>query len=291
MSKIGLCAIIKDCDEQYLIDWIEWHQFIGIDYFFIYDNESQNPIRSIIPPSENIIITSIKGEVMQISAYEDCISKQKKGEAPICEWIAFIDDDEYIVPECGNIKTVLKSYRKFSALGINWMVFGSSGLKQKTSTPLPVKFTHVLDHSYLNEDGINAFNAHIKSIVKPKDVISFTSPHSCIFEKPKITKYWKKYGLGLRTLLKPKGLCVDIDHNIIPYAFSSKPIYKKMWLAHYYLKSEEEFKLKISRGRADTNEEKYQRRLNDFYEMDALCKTENTFVKDLYLKFKRAQGL
>jgi hypothetical protein len=35
--KVGVCAIIKDCNESYLKEWIEWHQLIGVDYFFIYD--------------------------------------------------------------------------------------------------------------------------------------------------------------------------------------------------------------------------------------------------------------
>ena len=42
--KVGICAIIKDCYEPYLLEWLVYHRSIGVDLFFIYDNESTVPI-------------------------------------------------------------------------------------------------------------------------------------------------------------------------------------------------------------------------------------------------------
>jgi hypothetical protein len=274
--KVGICAIIKDCNESYLKEWIEWHQLIGVDYFFIYDNESQHPIKNIFN-DKHIIVTDFSGSVQQLPASQDCIKQQKKKTQPVCDWIAFIDDDEFIVPECSNIKTVLNEYKKYSGLGINWLTFGSSGLKYKTEEKQILKFTKILDNE-------NPLNTHIKSIVKPTHVEEFTSPHSMRFENFKLNKYLNRYFKGFRKYIRPKGICVDIENNMIPYAFTKKPIHYKMWIAHYYLKSEEEFKFKISRGRADTDNIEYKLKIDSFYSLDKLCTKENNFVKNLYLK-------
>ncbi|MEY5042352.1 MAG: hypothetical protein RLZZ414_1916 [Bacteroidota bacterium] len=84
--------------------------------------------------------------------------------------------------------------------------------------------------------------------------------------------------------LNPKGQCVDVNGVVIPYAFTKKPIHYKMWIAHYYLKSEEEFNFKITRGRAYTNKESEMLKMQGFYELDKECTKEYNFVKDLYLK-------
>lgn len=281
--KVGVCAIIKDCNESYLKEWIEWHQLIGVDYFFIYDNGSQNPIINIFN-DEHIIVTEFLGSVQQLPAYQNCINQQKKKTQPTCDWIAFIDDDEFIIPECGNIKTVLNEYKKYSGLAINWLTFGSSGLKNKTKEKQILKFNKTLDNDYLLGDGITSFNAHIKSIVKPTHVQEFTSPHSMRLENFKLNKYLNRYFKGFRKYIRSKGICVDIEKNMIPYAFTKKPIHYKMWIAHYYLKSEEEFQFKISRGRADTDNVEYKRKIEEFYTLDKSCAHENNFVKNLYLK-------
>lgn len=286
MTTIGICAIIKDCNQKYLNEWIEWHQLIGVDFFFIYDNESQIPIKTLNLNNNNIYIKEIKGEVMQLPAYQDCIKLQKNKKLPKCDWIAFIDDDEFIVPEQGSIKKVMEEYHKFSALGINWMTFGSSGIKFKTDEGQISKFNKILSNDYLNEDGVYSLNSHIKTIANPLHVLYFTSPHSCVCETPKQNKYWNRYTFGFRKLIRPKGLCVDIDKNIIPFAFTIKPIQSKMWIAHYYLKSEEEFKLKISRGRADTNQVEHRLKMQKFYDLDEKCTIENNFIKELYNKLK-----
>jgi hypothetical protein len=104
----GICAIIKDCDENYLREWIDCHEAIGFDYFFIYDNESKNPIKELLKDYENIIVYDFPGKIQQLPAYMDCITKQKHGEQPKCDWLAFIDEDEFIVVESGNIKDFLR---------------------------------------------------------------------------------------------------------------------------------------------------------------------------------------
>lgn len=70
---------------------------------------------------------------MQFSAYNDAIRHYKND----CEYIAFIDVDEFLVPakqECNLaelIKKLMRSDPKTSGLSVNCGVFDSSGLVQK----------------------------------------------------------------------------------------------------------------------------------------------------------------
>ena len=191
--------------------------------------------------------------------YMDCINKQKSGEQIKCDWIAFIDDDEFILPECGNIKTVLSDYNNYSALGINWLVFGSSGLKEKTDEKQIFKFTKILDYK-------EPINRHIKTICKPETIVGFQTPHNCIFNY---------------------GYCVDTNKNILNGPFTITPIHKKIWINHYYLKSENEFLKKINRGRADTGDTNSQLKMKIFYDIEKIPVLENDYIINLYNKIKQ----
>ena len=109
--KVGICAIIKDCYKPYLLEWFNYHYSLGVDHFFIYDNESERPIISIVNYDlpylikDTIHVETIKGSVKQIAAYHKCLDDMKGGKLPPCDRVAFIDDDEFIVCENGDIKS------------------------------------------------------------------------------------------------------------------------------------------------------------------------------------------
>lgn len=227
--NIGICAIIKDCNEVYLKEWVEYHQLIGVDYFFIYDNDSKIPIQSFFD-SEKIIIKKFSGRNnSQMLAYQDCIDNYKKGKLPNCKWIAFIDDDEFIVPECGNIKSVLKDYEKYAGVVINWKMYGSSGLKNKTSEKQILKFNKVFN-SLKYATIFSARENLIKTIVQPSCVRK-------VGRNPHFLKYY--YRFIAKTLITfkadfivkyffPKSVAVDIDKNIVfECAVTKKIIHKK----------------------------------------------------------------
>lgn len=241
--KIGICAIIKDCYEPYLLEWLNHHHSIGVDYFFIYDNESEIPIYDIIKDMnfrESIFVTTIEGKVKQFSAYHKCLDDIEKGVLPHCDRVAFIDDDEFIVCENNDIKEILKEYANFSGLGISWRIFGSSGIKEKNPVPQKEKFT-----SYTKTD--YPPNKHIKSIVNPLLTIGTAgNPHSFSYSS---------------------GYCVNVDKEVIENAFST-PIYRKIWIDHYYTRSLEEWKEKMIKGRSDLDA---KRSLSEFYEVDFNC--------------------
>lgn len=222
--KVGICAIIKDCRYSNLNEWLEWHRLLGVDYFFIYDNESLTPIISWVENKENVTVIPFPGRCAQLGAYNDCIQKQRTKELPKCDWIAFIDDDEFLTIESGDIKSFL-SKQKGSGVGLNWLNFGSYGDKANDDPQIDKCIWRIPINSEVNK--------HIKSIVRPEKVEKFVNPHFCTYKE---------------------GKCLDVVGRHIPGAFVSSPTESIAWINHYYCRSFEEFQEKIKKGRVDTTQ-------------------------------------
>ena len=234
--KVAIQAAIKDIYEPYLSEWLNHHRSIGVDYFFLYDNESRIPLTA---DRSDMYVEKISDKIPQLRSYRKCLADINSGALPFCDRVAFIDEDEFIICENNDIKETLSEYAEFSALGISWRMFGSSGLLAQTPEPQMKKFTH-----YAGPEA--DINNHIKSIVNPFLVKEALNPHYFSYTK---------------------GNCVNIDKVIIEEAFT-KPIYRKLWINHYWTRSLEEWYIKVVRGRADSDD---KRDLKMFDDLNSLC--------------------
>ena len=67
---LALCCIVKDEDE-YLQEWIKYHLKIGVQHFFIYDNESKTPVSDTLKTlglSQFATVLKIYGKAKQVKA-------------------------------------------------------------------------------------------------------------------------------------------------------------------------------------------------------------------------------
>jgi tetratricopeptide (TPR) repeat protein len=225
-----ICAIVKD-ESPYLLEWIAYHRIIGIDHFFIYDNESEDGSQELLKQLDKAgVITYLNwpdasdGNTQQ-NAYSDCAKRARD----ITEWIAFIDADEFILPhKHQNLKAFLEDYSDVDAIAINWKIFGSSEKRYREAGLLMERFTKC------SEKDFNA-NGHIKTIVKKITDLKYIGIHACVFHSHKNKKYIYPDRVDVpKTKFTGKGKY--IDHSIIQ-------------INHYYSKSFEEFNFKRVRGR------------------------------------------
>ncbi|MEN0056496.1 MAG: glycosyltransferase family 92 protein [Mucilaginibacter sp.] len=236
---VAICCIAKH-EDPYLTEWIDYHLKIGVSRFYIYDNESSIPISTTLSAYIKkgvVVVEPISGMVKQMPAYSHCIANYGSE----CQWIAFIDVDEFIVPKTltGNLPEFLDNYKSYGGLGIHWLVFGSNGHLEKPQGSQLESYTR----RSLKTEGVNG---HIKSIVQPRYVKGVPNPHYFHYKRGKY--------------------CVNEDFERINGAIA-KHTSNKIQLNHYFLRSLEEFKLKIARGRADNGE---TRNLDEFYFVDKL---------------------
>lgn len=232
---VSICCIIKD-ENEYLDEWMNYHLSIGVKHFFIYDNESSIAVKHTLKNLgllQYATVIKIKGKSMQMSAYRQGLKDFRMAT----KWMAFIDVDEFIVPKSTNcdLPLFLKDYEVYGGLGINWLIFGSSGLKTKQNSSQISTFTLRSDINFHT-------NRHIKSIVQTQFVTSVDNPHYVLY--------------------KPGYFCVNENFQKINGAFSDVNI-NKIQINHYYCRSLEEYEQKIKRGRSDDGEIK--RKLEDFH--------------------------
>ena len=166
---LAVCAIAKN-EGAYFQEWIEWHKNLGVEKFYIYDNESSDNTLDVLAPyieSELVEYTFWAGKKQQLAAYDDCLEKHRLD----ARWIAFIDLDEFVIPtKDGTISDFLKRFETFSAIEINWLIYGSGGAKEKETGTVMERFKH---HAQPN----HILNRHVKSIVNPRRVFCLIGCH------------------------------------------------------------------------------------------------------------------
>lgn len=249
---LSIGCIVKDEDE-YLEEWIKYHLKIGVQHFYIYDNESRKPVKQLLKELnlyKYATVVPIVGDVMQFPAYLNCIKRY----SALSRWIAFIDVDEFIVPKSthGNLPLLLKDYEAYGGLGINWQIFGSSGHVKRTGKPII--------ESFLLRSEVNFhINRHIKSIVQPARVKYIINPHAFSYKEP----YY----------------AVNENFERVEDAFV-EPSTDKVQINHYYCKSFDQFQDKIKRGYSDRAVERTVERF--YYHDTDTNEVEDTSALELW---------
>ena len=223
---LSLGCIIKD--EDYLEEFLLYYIVLGVERFFIYDNDSTIPISKRLEKTKlNNFCTIIPypGKAKQIQAYNHLINYTKN----ITEWLIIVDGDEFILPKKHkSLRDFLKEYKDYDAIGINWVMFGSSLHEKKQDG-------FIIDN-YRKNSGIQ--DKHIKTICKPLYVKNIVNPHYVIPINP------NKY--------------IDPHKRIINVGpFNENQSIDIIQINHYWGKSMEDMLQKINRGRApiDTKRE------------------------------------
>ena len=234
---LTICAIAKN-EGPYFKEWIEWHNNLGVEKFYIYDNESTDNTKEVLKPyiqSGLVEYIYFPGKRMQLLAYDDCLEKRRL-EA---RWIAVIDLDEFIVPQKDTtIPAFLRKFESYPAVEINWLIYGSGNAKEKTKGNVMDRFKY---HSLPN----HILNRHVKSIVNPRQVFGF---------------------IGCHEVARMSGHTVDSHAEIVKKNFRDRePQQDVICINHYAVKSYEEFLEKRSRGRARALK---QRNLDYFNQFD-----------------------
>jgi len=249
---VSICSIVKD-ETTYLEEWIRYHQKIGVDHFFLYDNESKVPVVDTLEKlglSEYVTVIKIYGRAKQVKAYNDCLKRQRNTS----QWIAFIDADEFIVPKStlGDLPAFLKKFEQFGGIGINWLIFGSGGHITKTNRPQ-------LESFLLRSEVDFHLNNHVKMLVQPKYTQQSKGAHFFTF----INGYYavnEKY--------------VWISSHLSDISID------EIQLNHYWCRSLEEHHEKVERGLADTTRRK--RTIDEFFERERDAnKVEDRTILDI----------
>ena len=227
LHDLSVVAILKN-EGPYLKEWLDYHLLAGVDHFYLYDNDSpDNQLEVAAPYIEAGLVDYFRapGQLMQMPIYNDAVKNFKFQS----QYMAFIDGDEFIYPKSirgGRIidfvDEILSGNPNAAGLGINWQMFGSNGQEKADYS------RGVLDRFTRRAQEINQ---HVKTIANPRTIDYLYLPHSAV------------YFNGL--------YAVNENGDVVPGPFNEALTGDKIIVNHYHTKSQEEYFLKMKRGRAD----------------------------------------
>ena len=225
--KVVIVAIAK-MEQDYIEEWVKYHLHIGFDQVILYDNEDVPFYEKFLKKfSDKVKVIHIPGnrygKGVQYVALDDFTQNHmlKNG----ITHAAHIDVDEFIVlKKHSTIQDFIGEYIKDTCggIGMNWRLFGDSGLEKQTEKSVLNRFTKT--------EIIG--NQHIKTLFDVKCFVRFQQCHS-IETKP---------GYNIQST----------DGRIIKGPFNKEPNLDVIQLNHYKCKTFEEFQKIVKRGRAGT---------------------------------------
>lgn len=220
----SVCLLIKN-ENQYLKEWLDHYLSVGFDHIFIYDNNSDIPVKSIVKEwysneiLEKITVIDYLGSHndLQTESYNDFL----KNYGMQTRWVLFADSDEFVqFPNGNQVNEFLKDKEIYTAIHVDFIEFGADGQENYEDKPVQERFTTPVT---INE-GI-----YYKDFLQPNRIDKMRT-HYPIFDKNK--------------------------HKIM------EKDREKVVINHYYTKSFEEWKQKMKRGSCDPN---YLKRESEFF--------------------------
>jgi len=219
MDYLSLCLICKD-ENDYLPAWLNYHILVGVERFYIYDNESQVSLRETLKNYIDggwVVVLEIPGTAMQLYAYDHCL--QTLG--PETRWLGFIDTDEFLVPKTTlDLKELLSDYESYGGLAVSSLFFGSNDHEDRPKEGQIAAYTRRTHETYKR-------NELVKSIVQPALTVIPNSPHDFTYRE-------NHFCVTERFL--------RVDGQRFPNST------QKIQLNHYYCRSESEIETKLLRG-------------------------------------------
>lgn len=272
--KIAMCSIGR-MENKYAVEFVEFYHRIGVDKFFIYDNNYgdeehfEEVLQSYIDNDIVEIIDYRNKSICQLSSYQDCYDKHGKEY----DWICFFDFDEFLwIDNTSSLKELLSNdmYKNFDMIHVNELIYGDSGNIRYENKPLTQRFKiPVLPINYKKTFDFPE-NCHVKTIVRGGiDGIEWKStPHT-------------PSTIGLKACNSIGEPCKSNSPFVIPY------VHKNMILRHYKTKSLEEFYMnKVKRGYPDGNKDFFKKNswVKDYFKENEVTEEKKEFIKSLGIR-------
>lgn len=239
--KIALVCIAKN-EDNYIEEWVNYNFKLGFDDIFIYENDWRCHLEM-----DNLYKIPADGDDMQVAAYNRFIQNFYDKY----DWVAFFDVDEFLVlKKHSNVKNFINDYTDYESIGINWALFGDSGLSFEGDYSVLNRFTR-------RQSDINI---HIKCIVKLD----------------------KRVRMDIHNPINIS--IVNTEHKKFTGPFNKNGNYDTAQLNHYFCKTFDEWQDKKNRGRADKrrSDKGYIRKDTDFHGHN-LNEIEDHYALNFYL--------
>jgi len=220
MKYLSIVACVKD-EALNLVEWLDFHKSVGVEHFYIYDNGSTDHTKYILKSyieAGEVTYSYNTMDMCQLACYYNALTAFRDQST----WMAFIDLDEFLFAPGGDLKTRLKDFEgKHPGIAVNEVFFGSNGHETRPEGGVLRNYT---------KRG-KEINKHVKTICQPHYTVAPAfNPHA----------FYYMNGNAVNELGEP---CQGPFNEP-----GSADIFR---INHYWVKSKEEYRNKLERGRAD----------------------------------------
>lgn len=247
--QTAICAIIKN-EHRYIKEWIEHYLNLGINEIYLYEDITSDSHKELLKDYDNVFVIPLKecipyefniqGMIMQNLLYKAFLKRCQKYN--LFDWVLFVDIDEYLMFEKGyDLDKLEKEFSNESGILLSWKMFGANGNIERPKGKLVDVYTKP---SYFLK--ASELKYQFKSLVNVKNCAGMHNHHTAV-----------------------GAVHTNKDNNRY-----SMPIYEKAWINHYYTKSFQDWKEKLSKGNLGNTLVNYENFFNYNPELYKL------FVKD-----------
>jgi hypothetical protein len=207
-------------DEKNIVEWASHHLLIGFDNIIIFDHKSNTPLTTVFknfdPRVKIVDVSNLTTSAVKLTLMNKAAAMAKLMGS---DFMLYLDADEFLIlnDKFIGIKHFLNSYPSSHSIGVNWLMFGSNNLIKEPAEGIL--------KSYIKS--CEVLNPHVKSFVRPKEIIDATNPHFY-----NIRNSSRMVGVGGRQIIGDKAFN---DNYTIPFANA------RAYIAHYVNQSEETF--------------------------------------------------
>lgn len=172
-GSVCIVAILKG-EEPFLDEWLLYHKMLGVDHFYLYDDDEASPLTEFLAPHQGYVTIipwhgkayALPGRDRQTKAYWHAVQHY----AFAYEWVAIIDGDEFIVlRQHADIKDFLGSFPDAGAISLHWHVFGHNGYYEDPPGLVTASLTRRM---FLP-------NPNVKTITRTTCISTITTAHFC----------------------------------------------------------------------------------------------------------------
>lgn len=159
--RIAIVACAR-WESEYIVEWLTYYRYIGVSHVYLYcnDDDPQKFYSKILPFSlgENPFVTFFyfPYQGQQYAMYRHFL----EGYSQECEWVSFIDVDEFVRLEdgCNDINEFISKYEEIAdSIMLNWVFFGPNGFKNSA----PESIIKELDK---RQDVIHPYTKHFTKV-------------------------------------------------------------------------------------------------------------------------------